>query len=110
MSQRRNPETDIQKAVKTALERFGYLVRRIHCGRVKSVRGGWMALAEAGTADLIVQGGSFCLWLELKAGKGVQSEEQVEFAASVERRGGLYLTARSCEEAVNKVREIGGPC
>lgn len=101
-------ETAIQKSIKEELERWGYLVRRVHSGKVR-VRGGWMQLAEAGTGDLIVQGGSFTAWLEVKTDEGEQSVEQEEFEADVIRRGNLYLTARTAAEALSKIRALGGP-
>ncbi len=107
MSHLRSEETDIKKETKEALEACGYLVRRVHSGKVKSRHGGWMVLAEAGTADLVVQGLCFTAWLELKTEKGSFSDEQELFAGEITRRGGNYLTARSCAEAVEKVRAIG---
>lgn len=101
-------ETAILRDAKDALERVGYLVRRVHSGKVK-VRGGWMQLAEPGTGDLVVQGARFMCWLEMKSADGAQNDDQEIFEAEVIRRSGIYLTARSPAEAVEKVRAIGGP-
>lgn len=107
--QQRKEETKIQRAIKDELELRGYLVRRVHSGKIKSKHGGWMHLAEAGTADLIIQGYCFTAWLEVKTEAGAQNDDQEQFEAQVVRRGNIYLTARSSMEAVTKVSALGGP-
>jgi hypothetical protein len=44
-------------------------------------------------------------FLELKIGKGTQSESQIEFQIAVERLGCSYKVCRSFEEFVKTVRE-----
>lgn len=74
-------------------------------------RGGWRRVRAAvpGAADItgLCHGGRR-LEVEVKTATGPQSEDQRMFQSAVERAGGLYVLARSAEDAVAAVRGEGG--
>jgi hypothetical protein len=51
-----------------------------------------------GVSDMIFVGKGKVLFLEMKTGVGVQSNEQIEFQAKVKSRGHRYFVVRSFEE------------
>jgi hypothetical protein len=98
-------ETGVQREIKAALEMAGYIVRRIHSGKVK-VSGGWMQLAETGTPDLLVIGRGWMGLCEVKTEDGELSPEQVDFSREMFKRGVGWFIARSPVEAVTKANEL----
>lgn len=64
--------------------------------------------AVAGVADLILltpRGGYGALCIEMKAGKGKQSDHQRAWQAEAERAGNKYIVVRSIEEFIEAVEE-----
>src|SRR6185312_14927874 len=47
------------------------------------------------------------LWIECKAGRGVQSDAQKEFQREVEQQGHVYLLARSSDDVLGWLRRDG---
>ncbi len=99
MTSRAKPETGIQATIVKALRTAGYVVLRIHCGKVK-VRGGWMQQNEEGTPDLYVVGKCF---LETKTPIGTMSKEQRDMVLKLWAQGVPVYTARSAGEALEAV-------
>lgn len=62
-----------------------------------------------GSADIsgIIQGG-IRLEIECKTGLARQTEDQVRFQQMIEKFGGIYIVARSTEQACDKLQEILG--
>lgn len=63
---------------------------------------------RAGVADLCVMlSGGRVLWLELKAGKGRQSEAQKFFQDTCRQLNHVYVLARSLDEAIETLEAFG---
>lgn len=100
-------ETQLSRAIQDALEMEpGCHFERVQSGSVR-VKRGYMHCARKGTADLlgVVRGGRFVA-IEVKVGKGKQTEEQTVWANLVVLLGGSYIVARSVEDAVAAVRVL----
>lgn len=84
-------ESDIQRQIKEYLQWRGWFVVKIHqsLGSYK------------GIADLYALKDGRHTWIEVKTPTGSQSEDQVKFQRDVEAHGGVYLVARSVEDAIN---------
>jgi hypothetical protein len=93
-------ENVLQRLIITTLEQAGYLVVRIHAGRLK-FNGSWLRLAPEGFPDLLVVG--HCL-LEVKADGGELSDAQKRMHGSIRRVGGRVATVRSVAEALAAVK------
>jgi hypothetical protein len=59
-----------------------------------------------GQSDILGTAAGRFVAIELKTDVGRQSAEQRTFQASVERGGGLYILARSLDDALNPIREL----
>lgn len=85
------------------LRQAGVLTFRMQSGRVK-VRGGWMMLCEAGTADILCFPKGKPCWIETKAVKReshkAQREAQDAFRELVEGQGMRYVYARTIDEGL----------
>lgn len=83
----------------------GVLVWRNNVG-VDAGHGIWYGLG-VGSADLVgivtIRGVGVFLGVEVKTATGRMRPEQVQWAATVRRHGGIAITARSPEEAVAAV-------
>lgn len=68
-----------------------------------------IAFGLPGSPDIlgILRGGRW-LGIEVKAAKGRQSEQQKRFQRAAEALGGVYVLARSVEEAVAAVERAAG--
>lgn len=98
-------ETDIGRAIRKSLESLGYIVTRVHSGKVK-VRGGWMQLADEGTPDHVVScPDGRTIWLETKTEEGDLSEAQKEWHARARRIGHAVAVVRSPREAFLSVNQ-----
>ena len=67
-----------------------------------------------GTADVLAAPLHKCgvvapwfLWVEVKSPTGQQSPAQREFQREVEARGMIYMVARSSDDVLQKLRELG---
>lgn len=67
----------------------------------------YISFGLKGAADLT---GILCdgtrLEIEVKSGAATQSEEQKNFQKMIEKYGGIYILARSEDDAVNQLQEI----
>jgi len=101
-------EAQIQQEILLALGRRVRLWRQ-NAGKWRTVRGPcpdcarrsyWIQGAPTGAADLsgILNDGRR-LEIEVKAALGQQSPEQANWQRMIESRGGVYILARSAEEA-----------
>jgi hypothetical protein len=99
------PEGLVKVEVLDYLKAAGIFHMRMQSGRAK-VRGGWMHVCPAGTADILAfdeNGG--VVWIELKRLKGEQREKQVEFQAKVTAIGHKYVVVRSVEDVAAAFKE-----
>jgi hypothetical protein len=99
-------ETDITQAILLALgARPDMRVWRCNTGRLLNPRTGrWVSFGLKGCADIlgIMRGGRF-LAIETKTPEGRLRPEQRAFRAMVEELGGLYVLARSVDDALRGV-------
>jgi hypothetical protein len=98
-----NKETDIHNAVLLALSvRFhpDGIFWRQNAGRVRTERGVFVSLGPTGISDVVGLVLGMPVFVEVKTDKGTQRKGQKAFQVAVERAGGLYLVARSAEQAV----------
>lgn len=104
-------EADLQAAIAVALsEQLGALVLRANAGGGQGPSGNWVKGMPAGTSDLLCcvpPSGRF-VGVEVKTPTGRQSPQQGAFERSVHRRGGVYVLARSVDEAITRVRQAVG--
>jgi hypothetical protein len=96
------PEARVVKACRQYLAARGHLVTRLSTGSFSIGTGASKRHVRSGSvgwADLVGcdSNGRF-LAVEAKSAKGVQSEFQRAFQEDVERRGGLYVLARSIKD------------
>jgi hypothetical protein len=98
---RRKPEAKIQKEIVRWLVQHGAVVAITDAGALSKFGLGAKCGIPVGWPDITacLPGGRF-LGVECKAPKGVQSEAQVRFQIAVEKRGGIYILARSLAELV----------
>ena len=59
-----------------------------------------------GISDIIVILQNLTCWIEVKSQKGKQSEDQKKFQENVEKRGHIYILARSLEDVIKKLINI----
>jgi hypothetical protein len=98
-------ETDIQNRAMAAIQHeHGNHVTmfRVNSGQARSVHSDTrIKLAPKGTADVVLCAYGAYAELEAKTPTGVQSEQQQQRQAAVERAGGIYILFRSPQEAVD---------
>lgn len=101
-----NRETDIHNAVLLALSKRFHpdgIFWRQNAGRVRTERGVFVSLGPTGISDVVGLVLGMPVFVEVKTDKGAQRKGQRAFQAAVEKAGGLYLVARSAEQAVDGV-------
>jgi hypothetical protein len=97
---RKHEESDLLAAIREALVRCGCTCWRNNTGVATYAESKVRYGLGVGSADLVgIYKGRF-IAVEVKAEKGRQSPEQKAWQACVERAGGLYVLARSVEEAL----------
>lgn len=120
---RKVTETDISREIRKALEKLGIPVWRMNSGKMR-VRGGFVQLNPAGTADILAAPSIFndceyCgglpgildeftpvfLWIEVKKPGGTQSREQIEFSVRMRNRSHIYLLVESLDEVLAWLKE-----
>lgn len=95
-------EAVIQQQIRLALgQRDDIMMFRINVGKFRPLDGGPRVIQSApeGTPDLlgvIMPGRAFAI--EVKAPKGKQRTAQVAWQHAWEKRGGIYILARSLED------------
>lgn len=99
-------ESDVMQSILLALgSRPDCRLWRNNTGRLLNPKSGrWVAFGLKGSADIlgILQGGRF-LAIETKTPAGRLRPEQIAFRRMVEGLGGLYVVARSVDDAVTAV-------
>ena len=88
-----------------ALSRAGVFAWKNHTGMGRSMAGNLMRFGLKGSADILAvlpPRGRFA-GIEVKTGTGRQKATQSNFEKAVALRGGLYLVARSVEDALELV-------
>ena len=98
-------ESVLQRAVLAHLMSMGLFVWRMNTGKAQ-MRGRWVQFGLPGQADItgILPNGRR-LEVELKSDTGRLSPEQKKFRDSIVASGGLYIAARTLDEALAPVRE-----
>lgn len=92
-------EAVLQQEIRLALgSRDDVMMFRINVGKFRPLDGGQRVIQSAptGTPDLlgvIVPGRAFAI--EVKAPRGRQREEQIAWQRAWEKRGGIYILAKS---------------
>lgn len=97
------PETVIVKAILARLGRDPRVrIWRSNTGAFKDATGRLVRYGLPGSADItgIMRRGGRRLEIEVKTATGKQSPQQVLFQRMVEGWGGVYILARSVDEAV----------
>lgn len=98
-----NKETDIHNAILIALTKAFHphgVFWRQNAGKVKTDRGVWVQLGPTGISDVVGALLGLSVFIEVKTATGTQRKGQKAFQQAVEKAGGLYLVARSPEEAL----------
>ncbi len=85
------------------LTQAGVTAIRMQSGKVR-VRGGWMMLAPAGTADILCFPRGKVVWLETKTLKGELRQAQEAFRDRVMQMGHKYFVIRSIDEGLEAIR------
>lgn len=106
-----NRESHLQDAIRLALGRDPQIAFfRNNIGHAVMAHGGRVTFGVGGPGGSDLIGmilGRFAA-LEVKTPTGRQSPEQRQFQALVESKGGIYLLARSVEDAVAMVAQAKG--
>ena len=89
-------ESDIQAAIRDYLRWTGWYVVRHH-----QTLG-----SHVGLADLQAIKGGQVLMIEVKARRGRQSQDQLEFEREWTEHGGIYIVARSVEDVERALKEL----
>ena len=93
-------ESDIKRAILLRLgSRQDTLVWNHPTGVAQLPDGRVIRYGCVGSPDIIGVCNGRAVGVEVKAARGRQSEQQVRFQAAWESRGGLYILARSADEA-----------
>ena len=111
-------ETDIQNAILIALSDAGYLAHRQHVGTFRTLYGnrtvnvGQTGMADIAacvpvliTADMVGQTIGAYAEIEVKTLTGKQRTAQKLRELAVKKRGGVYIVARSPDDALDKLRK-----
>jgi hypothetical protein len=95
-------EAVLQQEIRLALgQRDDVFLFRINVGKFRPIDGGRRVIQSApeGTPDLLgvmTPGRAFAI--EVKAPRGIQSEVQKNWQAAWEKRGGIYILAKSLDD------------
>jgi len=96
------PEAQIQQIVLAHVNQIpGVEVWRMNTGGARTSTG-FVHYGEKGQADLagLMAPSGRRLEIELKAARGNMRKDQIAYRARIERLGGLYIVARTIEQAV----------
>jgi len=93
-------EHDLQNTIRLELSKMGYVVFRANVGKFKMGDGRWFDTGlPKGFADLFCIKDGKVSFLEVKAGKGKTSKEQLNFIEQMKMRGCAAGVVYSVEEA-----------
>lgn len=100
------PENEVKNACLELLDLYGLPAMRINVHGQK-VGKSYIRPVPNGTADILtcIPSGRL-LWIETKAGKNTQSEDQAAFQAKWERGGALYIVVWSGEQLEKELARI----
>ena len=100
-------EAGIQAQILLAIGRMpDLLVWRQNVGKMIAANGRVVSFGVPGCPDIIGCYRGRFIGIEVKAPKGRQSDQQIKFQAAVERAGGIYILARSVNDAVSALGAI----
>lgn len=104
---RSNPN-DLVKHCLMLLQLRGVLCWRNNTGSLPTKSGGFIRFGTKGSGDIfaIMPGGTFAS-IEVKTGKGRLSPAQKEFAAAVEKAGGMAVCVWSLADLDSWLRDHG---
>lgn len=95
-------ESRILAAVLAAVSRLpGAMVWRNNSGLLFTCRGARVRASVSGAPDVLGVYQGRAIGIETKTARGSQSASQKRFQEAFERAGGLYVVARSPEEAIS---------
>ena len=89
------------------LSRAGALVQRNNSGLLLGANGRRVRAAMPGAADIIACLYGIFVAVECKTASGRQSPAQRRYQEAVQRAGGMYLLARSVDDATDFLRQRG---
>ncbi len=108
---KRQRESDIQRAILTALAgRADLRIWRQNTGAARRKSGALVRFGVPGQADLsgILTDGRR-LEIEVKTARGKQSDQQIAYQEMIREYGGVYILARSPEDAIRGLEGAGFP-
>jgi hypothetical protein len=76
-------------------------------GALKNIEGRLIRYGLPGSSDIIACLKGRFVGIECKVGKDIVRKNQHDFATAVSVAGGIYIAARSVDDAVNPLRMIG---
>lgn len=90
-SRKLTPEGIIKRDCKRELKANGWYVFHVQQG----------ALSHKGISDLIAVRDCQTVFIELKASKGRQSADQIEFERELKQHGGVYMVVRNIQNLID---------
>lgn len=99
------PEHNIQNQIRLWCGQHDILCFRCNVGRVKTAYGTYFdtGLPEGFPDLIILPGNNKIIFCEVKTLKGKQREAQINFQKEIEKRGYLYIIARSINDIINVI-------
>jgi hypothetical protein len=104
--------SELVNAIAVALSREGVMIWKNATGMARSVTGALIRFGLPGSSDLFAvlpPNGRF-LAIECKTGAGKPKKNQDKFAAAIARHGGIYVVARSVQDALDAVEHERQRC
>jgi hypothetical protein len=101
MARKVGPEASLMKAVLQLLKLRGVFFYRQNTGAVQATykgRSRYVRFGAVGAPDIVCVIRGRYVGIELKAGKGKQTEDQLAFQVNLEKAGGAYLVVRDAAE------------
>lgn len=101
-----NAETDIQNRILVALSKRYHpcgIFWRQNAGRTRNDRGAWITLGPSGISDIVGVIVGRAVFIEVKTATGKQRKTQKAFQVAAEKAGGIYIVARSPDEAIAQI-------
>lgn len=99
------PEHNIQNQIRIWCGQHDILCFRCNVGRVKTIHGTYFdtGLPEGFPDLILLPGNNKIIFCEVKTLKGKQREAQKTFQKEIEKRGYLYVIARSINDIINVI-------
>jgi hypothetical protein len=100
-------ENVIQAEILLAIGRIpGLLIWRQNVGKMRAANGRVVSFGVPGCPDIIGCYRGRFIGIEVKTLTGKQREAQVRFQSALERAGGIYVIARSPDDALSALGQI----